>query len=228
VLQLPHILPVVQVRSELLLTSPSTASTVPPPSHQWVTPSMPSSPLRAMWASLTCSTGTWYRMGARCADHHWGVAAPPHHGGCLARALHTSTMPACTLAVGGSAPPVGRPWLVGCVTPGQAPLLVGLSRSATHCVRWPSLGFGPFAWGYMKSLFFSRINWIDSNFGNSYLFKYLSKSHETGSVGFIISISIKENIKLKSSIELNKFISFFCESKQLPLSMKTNITILSP
>jgi hypothetical protein len=41
---------------------------------------------------------------------------------------------------------------------------------------------------YSFSISFKR----DSNFRNSYLFKYMSKNHETCSVGFLISSSIKE------------------------------------
>jgi hypothetical protein len=36
------------------------------------------------------------------------------------------------------------------------------------------------------------------NFGNSYLFEYLSNIHETNSVGLLNSVSIHENIKLNS------------------------------
>jgi hypothetical protein len=70
-----------------------------------------------------------------------------------------------------------------------------LPKPCSPCGLGHKAGFNPFAMGSIFNSFpFPR---IDSNFGNSYLFEYLPKIHETSSIGFINSSSIHEKYQTK-------------------------------
>jgi hypothetical protein len=74
-------------------------------------------------------------------------------------------------------------------------------RTVLHCARWATQEYGPVAWDSNKIPFPFHFGLNASlNFENSYLPIHSSKNHETSLVGFLISISIYENIKQHSSL----------------------------
>jgi hypothetical protein len=94
---------------------------------------------------------------------------------------------------------VDRPRVIG---PRQARPLVRCNQASLDALALCALGraheFGPWLGFKLKILFPFPIQFrFNLNFGNSYLFEYCSKIHETNSVGFLISSSIHEKYKTK-------------------------------